>query len=191
MSPETDPMMTNFAELGAEGKPGFTIRAVSYGEPWGQPAKAVIEINGNDVSPNGRGMNVVVLNPDNGQIDWKQSYDTSDKSDGRASTSLTQAINKIPAGRIVVVAVRGDGAGKLLSSSKQALVGIGSDMVNQLGKQDSWAIIGRKGAAPGSALVRENLNKRGYAPVTFTQQPDPIPGKQGSPGLPGDRGQPV
>ncbi|HEM62096.1 MAG TPA: hypothetical protein ENO24_07380, partial [Chloroflexi bacterium] len=65
---------------------------------------------------------------------------------------LADFIAQIPDGRIVAVAVRGDGATSLTDQAVQALGSLGGQIDLRGTEGFSHALIGVKGAAPGSAL---------------------------------------
>ena len=71
--------------------------------------------------------------------------------------NLARMIADIPTGRIVIASAYGSAtANRYYSNSKyresanQALESIGSSLFRSVGQHDAWAIIGKKGASPGS-----------------------------------------
>ncbi|MCL4490173.1 MAG: hypothetical protein M1570_18880 [Chloroflexi bacterium] len=110
---------------------------------------AHIIVDGNDVSPNGRGYNVVVLNPQSGAVEASASFDTF--SSASESARLAQFVDRIPSGRIVLVAVRDEASRYLTAAAVDALHSIGATQDLRGKFRWSHAVIGVKGAAPGSA----------------------------------------
>ena len=96
-----------------------------------------------------RGINVVVLNKDVCTVETENSFDTSASSS--QSDGLANFINGIPPQRIVVAAVWDESYSQLTEKAKVALHSIGSALIDNVRYRDAWAIIGRKGSAPGSA----------------------------------------
>jgi hypothetical protein len=98
------------------------------------------------------GMGIVVfdpltLNPDTSA--WYQLYNNHP-----VITQLTNLINSIPAGKIVVMGVCDDAANNLYDndSLRNAIKSLGSTKIGELTFRSSWAIIGKKGAAPGDVI---------------------------------------
>ena len=71
--------------------------------------------------------------------------------------SIVQFLNSIANGEIVVAVIIGEGSYNLTSAVKNGYHTIGSKFIDSVGYRDSWAIIGRKGAVPGS--VQEEWKK--------------------------------
>jgi hypothetical protein len=109
-----------------------------------------IYVDGRNVSPEGRGYNLAVIDPQTGAVEATASFDTF--LDQGASRAMADFMAPIPEGRIVAVAVR-DEASRLLSEEvMQALRTIGAE--GDLRGRFRWgqAIIGVKGAQPGQAM---------------------------------------
>ena len=64
--------------------------------------------------------------------------------------SIVQFLNSIANGDIVVAVIIDEGSYNLTSAVKNAYHTIGSKFIDSVEYRDSWAIIGRKGAFPGS-----------------------------------------
>jgi hypothetical protein len=122
-----------------------------------------IYIDGVDVSPNQRGYNVAVISPQ-GDIQTA-SFDTF--LDPAASGALAGFIETVPEGHRVAVAVADEASMKLEANAVTALRSIGA--VGDLREKFRWshALIGVKGAVPGSAL--ESLD--GLRPVSVAVGP--------------------
>jgi hypothetical protein len=111
---------------------------------------AHVFVNGIDTAENARGYNIVVINPQTGVVESSKAFDTFASAD--ESARLAQFVDQIPSGKIVAVAVRDEASRYLTENAVNALRSIGAQE-NLRGKwRWSHAIIGVKGAAPGSAL---------------------------------------
>jgi hypothetical protein len=109
-----------------------------------------IYVDGRNVSPEGRGYNLAVMDPQTGAVEATASFDTH--LDGGASQALADLMASIPKGRIVAVAVRDEASRLLSEEAVQALRTIGAE--GDLQGKFRWgqAIIGVKGAQPGQAV---------------------------------------
>jgi hypothetical protein len=110
----------------------------------------LVYVDGKQVSPNRRGYNVVVLDSKSGAVEQTACFDTH--LDPEAGLALAAFLNGVPSGHIVAVAV-GDEASRLLGQEAvDALRGIG--VTGDLRGRFRWgqAIIGVRGAVPGTAL---------------------------------------
>lgn len=113
-----------------------------------------IYVNGQDFSPNERGYNLVVLDPESGEV-WQQAaFDTH--LDEEASQSMAAFLAGVPSGYIVAVAAADEASRLLDEDAVQALRGIGASGDLRGKWRWSHAIAGVQGAPPGSA--REALD---------------------------------
>jgi hypothetical protein len=101
---------------------------------------------------NGRGYNLVALAPDNGQVIIEESFDTF-AGEGEAAR-LAGRLRDLPAGTIVLLAVRDDASSHLTAEAVAAIGDVGGEM--DLRGKYRWghALIGVKGARPGTAIER-------------------------------------
>jgi hypothetical protein len=137
-----------------------------------------------DISVERRGYNLVVLDERTGAVLERRGFDTA----GSATESrlLAEYIAGIPEGRIVVAAVRIDGGRNLTEQAVMALGTIGAKADLRNTENRSHAIIGVKGAAPGTALelapadnaflyLGHNMDQRTLAvavdSITWVRQP--------------------
>ncbi len=152
LAPVASARADNYA-IGATGAVSpVSIVARSAGSEVGDFAH--IFVNGADAAKNLRGYNVVVINAKTGAVEAGAAFDTFASAD--ESARLAQFIAKIPNGRIVAVAVRDEASRFLSEEAVNALRSIGA-RADLRGKfRWSHAIIGVKGAAPGSALEAAN-----------------------------------
>ncbi|MBW4493763.1 MAG: hypothetical protein KME26_11890 [Oscillatoria princeps RMCB-10] len=95
-----------------------------------------------------RGINVAAIDPERGQPLIATTFDTLA---AESSEVLIQFIEQLPAGVIVALAVKEDANYSFSEAAKKACEALGSIKVHQLPTVGSWAMIGKKGDAPGSA----------------------------------------
>lgn len=94
----------------------------------------------------GRGINVLTVDPQTGLFSPVRSFDTW--GDPAAASRLTAFLNELPSGTIALFAIADEGTYQLDLAAKEAIrIFFGSRLIRTLGYQDSWALIGRKGAA--------------------------------------------
>ena len=140
-------------EIGATGFVSpVSLAATSAGSEIGDFAH--IYVDGVEASPNQRGYNIVVLNRNTGSLEARAAFDTFKSAD--ESTRLAKFIQAIPNGRIVAVAVRDEASRNLTEEAVNALRSIGATQDLHGKFRWSHAIIGVKGAAPGTALESAN-----------------------------------
>lgn len=111
---------------------------------------AHIYVNGRDVAPNQRGYNVAVLHPQTGAVEQTAAFDTH--LDEGASQALAAFLDAIPAGRVVAVAAADEASRLLGPEAVAALQRIGAAGDGRDKFRWSHALIGVKGAVPGTAL---------------------------------------
>lgn len=142
-------------EIIAPGKK-ITLRVRSAGFDDGN--SVAMYINGKWVFGNlSRGHNLMVLDERTGQVLDRRGYDTFDTAD--AADSLAAYIQRIPPGRLVLAGIKDEGSVLMNEAAHQALESLGSQFTRNVKFRDSWALIGRKGAAAGS--VPEKLTPTG------------------------------
>ncbi|TEU14633.1 MAG: hypothetical protein E3J21_15305 [Anaerolineales bacterium] len=109
-----------------------------------------IYVDGRNVSPEGRGYNLAVIDPQTGAMETAASFDTH--LDEGASQAMADLMASIPEGRIVAMSVRDEASRLLGEEAVQALRTIGAE--GDLRGKFRWgqAIIGVKGAKPGQAM---------------------------------------
>jgi hypothetical protein len=119
----------------------------------GGPADfAYITVGDTDGSVHGPGYNIAVIHPTTGQVLERRSFDTTPGGSEAEAAALADFIAALPEGQIVVVALQGDGAVRLTEADVAAFRAIGGQADLQGGTGWSHALIGTKGATPGTAL---------------------------------------
>ena len=126
-----------------------------------------IKLNGREVSPMGRGYNVVVLDPKSGAVVSAKVFNTVD--DIAQSRAMTDFLTQIPNGFIVAVASQDEVAANLGDRTVAGLHSLGAQIDMRRSPHRSHALIGVKGAATGSALEQSNA---GTAFVSVGHSPD-------------------
>ena len=150
------PVLFAVMEIGATGvKTPSDIRAYSAGG--GNWSFESILVNGVEVSPpmkgtySGfrRGLNVVIVDQTSGAVDSRTNFDTWGNRHV-APTEFIRHIDSIAPGKIVIVTVRNDGGKFQPKSMVQSFQSIGATLSTR--PWWSHAVIGVKGAAPGTAM---------------------------------------
>lgn len=111
----------------------------------------------------GRGLNVMSVHPASGVFSPVRSFDTW--RDEQASAALVAYLASLPEGTIVLMAVADEASYRLSEAARAAIASwFGSQHIQTLGYQHSWALIGRKGglkpAGEGTAADRQVLLER-------------------------------
>jgi len=103
-----------------------------------------------DASAHRRGYNIAVLDPRTGDLVEARGFDTW--ANPYESQALARFLAQVPEGYIVIAAVQEDGARHLTEEAVRALqaIGAGEDLRGREGQ--AHAVIGVKGAPPGTAL---------------------------------------
>ncbi|MDY7014793.1 MAG: interleukin-like EMT inducer domain-containing protein, partial [Cyanobacteriota bacterium] len=129
---------------------GYAAQSIGGGE-----AKAQISIDAQEIGfgDYNRGIEVAVFDETTGQLLSCTAFDTLIGN----SEVFANFIDRLPAGRIVAIAVKGDAIGQtpLSYRAKQALKSLGSAQIDRLQAYQSYTLIGIKGRSPGAA--RESL----------------------------------
>ncbi|MCG8606029.1 C25 family cysteine peptidase, partial [bacterium] len=155
------------ASLSANGRitlqeQSFYLKAESAGFLDGNTS--VLAINGEVLGQNRRGHNLAAFEPNQIQTPITRSFDTYE--DPANADAMAQFINDLSDNSIVMAAIRDEGSQSMTENAYLALESIGSQLTRHVGIRDSWAIIGRKGAAVGS--VPEAINKVSEGRVVVT-----------------------
>jgi hypothetical protein len=127
------------SEVNSGGPAGFAY--ITIGEEGEQ-------VDGSVHSP---GYNVAVVDPRTGRLLDRAGFDTTSGGSGAQAAALAEYLSAIRDGRIVVVAMQGDGGARLTGEAVAALGTIGAQRDLRGTAGWSHAVIGVKGAAPGTA----------------------------------------
>jgi hypothetical protein len=111
---------------------------------------AYITVGGQDASTHRRGYNLAVIDPRSGAVVDRAGFDTW--ANQYESQDLADFVAQIPEGHIVAVAVKDDGAAHLTTAAVRSLQTLGATTDLRGTAHFSHAILGVKGAVPGSAL---------------------------------------
>lgn len=109
---------------------------------------ARIIINDEPLIENTRGYNMIVLDPRWGRVAFEGHYDIF--ADSANAGRMAQDIYNVTPGSVILLAIKDDGSIRMTDEAFKALESIGSEHCRKLGPRDSWVLIGRKGAEPGS-----------------------------------------
>ncbi len=109
-----------------------------------------IKVAGRDVSLLGRGLNIVIVDPKTGLVTNSQVFNTMD--DIAQSRLMTDFLTQIPEGLIVAVASQEKAAQNLGDRTVAGLHSLGGKVDPRQDWGRAYALIGVKGAAPGSAI---------------------------------------
>lgn len=109
-----------------------------------------VEINKVNKLPStlARGHSIVDIDPHADTVIKEGTYDLYGHSN--LADSIAQFLNSIPNGDIVAAVIINDGWTNITAAVKNAYHAVGSNLIDSVKFRDSWCIIGRKGAAPGS-----------------------------------------
>jgi hypothetical protein len=105
-----------------------------------------------DGSLHSPGYNLAIVDARSGRIRDRQAFDTTPGGSEAQAAALVAFVRAIPQGQIVVAAMHGDGAALLTAEAVDALHSIGGQADPRGSSGWSHALIGVKGAAPGTAL---------------------------------------
>ena len=135
------------------------LHVVSAG--WDTGDEGLIYVNGRQRAVNRRGYNLVAIDPSSGEVLWSDLFDTlvSPGESGR----LAQAVERLPTGTVVAVAVRDEASGALTAEAVAALRSLGGRDDIRGRYRVSHLLVGVKGAAPGTGI-----EESGYARLTAT-----------------------
>ncbi len=109
-----------------------------------------IRLDSEEVSPNRRGYNLVVLDAATGRLLGTDVFDTFRSRD--EAVRMARAVESMPVGRIVIGAVRDEASNRLSEAAVQALraLGVAGDLRGKY--RQAHAFIGVKGANLGDAV---------------------------------------
>ena len=115
-------------------------------------AQVDVFVGGRSLVPDTRGYNLVVLDPDDGEVVAAHAFDLVDDPGGRKASQMVSFIQTIPPGMLVAVAVKDDGSIGFTDGIASALRSLGASTSPRGKLRHSYALLGVKGATPGTAL---------------------------------------
>ncbi|MGH2542076.1 MAG: interleukin-like EMT inducer domain-containing protein, partial [Ardenticatenaceae bacterium] len=133
---------------------------------------AWITVNGAEASAHRFGTNVTVVDPATEEVEAVRGFDTMDNASER--DQLHAFIESIPAGKIVIVALRGPATAFLNLDTVAVLKTLGAEAPpgpGPTGRGVSYALIGVKGASEGSAQEAQSSTEA----VDLVHAPDERP----------------
>ena len=110
-----------------------------------------------DASAGRRGVNVTVLDPASGRVIEKRGFDTAANS--FESEALSDFLMQIEPGTPVLVVSYGAASAYLTPAAIEGLRTLGADVTIETLRDQYFALIGVKGAAPGSAALQMDANE--------------------------------
>jgi hypothetical protein len=110
-----------------------------------------------DASAGRRGVNVTVLDPRTGRVVEKVGFDTA-ANEGE-SERLAEFLAGVAPGQIVLVASYGDAGAHLTKNAVAGLRSLGADVTLDGLQGNYFAVVGEKGAAPGTAVQAVDPNE--------------------------------
>jgi hypothetical protein len=141
---------------GAIGRTGVQAPVAIEVNSDGPADLAFITVGAGDEAEDGSvhrpGYNVAVIHPQTGKLLDRQGFDTTPGGSEVEAIALAEMIATVGEGQIVVVALQGDGAAYLTEEAASAIRQIGGQADLRGTSGWSHAIVGVKGAAPGTAL---------------------------------------
>jgi hypothetical protein len=151
------------------------FKVESAGADCGNSARILKSGEEINFGPYTRGLNVAVFDEITGQLLVSTTFDTFIAANCR---SFAYFIETLPAGRIVALGVKDEASVSLLTDAgsvgivSQAFQSIGSSKFALLTYRASWALIGQKGSAPGTAV--EEVSATSAVSVTRSFEVTPL-----------------
>lgn len=165
------------------------VKIVSAGYEDGN--RADFYFDGRVVGINGffdrRGANVVVIDPDAGEVTLRKSYDIWGDPQ-TVNQQFSTDLRGIPQGHIVLVACKDSGFENLDSDAINALRGVGATIAGPLGVREGYALIGVSGGPAWAENQGKSCEVEWEIPcaVEFPPPPPPMPQlPPQQPGMPG------
>jgi hypothetical protein len=103
-----------------------------------------------------RGITIAIIDESTCSLEVVKSFDTHDSTE--EADQLATLIREAPRGKIIAATIWDSATDRLTENAIQALISIGSVSIRAVDRRDAWAIIGRKGAPPGSVPEAHHPN---------------------------------
>jgi len=153
-------------------KQRFILKLLSAGFDDGNNSQiqinSVFAINGGI-----RGHNIAVFDTSTGKVDTVGFFDTLENTEN--SDSMATFISNIHEGKLVLVAIRDEGSYSMTEAAYQAMESLGSAQAREVGFRDSYVLMGRKGASPGTVpelLIKQGQGQAVLVDTLYTFHPD-------------------
>ena len=120
----------------------------------------------------GRGHNIAVFDTSTGILDDIAWFDVCGSYEN--SDSMAAYISRIADGKIVLIAICDEGSYSMTEAAHNAMELLGSALTRQVGFRDSYVLLGRKGAEPGTVpelLVKQNQGQAVLVDTLYTSKP--------------------
>uniref|UniRef100_A0AAQ6IQX0 FAM3 metabolism regulating signaling molecule D n=1 Tax=Anabas testudineus TaxID=64144 RepID=A0AAQ6IQX0_ANATE len=105
----------------------------------------------NNVGP---GLNIVVVNGENGVVD---KFGHFDMTNGKPE-EIMAFLKEIKPGTIVLVASFDDVTAKMTTEMREIFIGMGSTLINSVKHRDGWVFVGRAGAENSTLFEKHAVN---------------------------------
>ncbi len=125
----------------------ITVQSAVYNQ--GNSARITVNDEEFGFEPYSRGLNVAVIHEVTGQKLGGATFDTF--GDPSCAIAFAEWMESLPVGRIVAIALQDEASVYLDERAKNACAALGAYWVYYLQFRSSWAMIGQKGATPGTA----------------------------------------
>lgn len=108
----------------------------------------------NNVGP---GLNIVVVNGENGEVEKFACLNMRDHREMEANLAF---LSEIKPGMIVLVASFDDVTPKMTDEMRELFVGMGSTLIKSVKERDNWVFVGRVGAKDKSLYEKQAVNDK-------------------------------
>ena len=173
-------LKSDAAELAFDPDRRIFLEALSAGFNDGSDCKLVV--NYSVQNQPGRGHHLIPLDFRTGKVlAPARRFDTY--ADTSAANAMADYIQSFPDSTVFLVGIMDEGSSAMTERAYRALESLGSQYCRSVGFRDSWALIGRKGAAPGTvpeawvprgggaAVVRDTLRIYRYTRGDLISEP--------------------
>lgn len=116
-----------------------------------------------DLNNGGRGLNMVVVDPEKKEALETFRYDTYEVVDD--NSALIAQLKTIPSNHVIVMVAHDDASTSISEDTRKALAGYGSAYISALAFRDVWAFVGRPGLTGYSPYEDIELGGRDVWPV--------------------------
>ena len=143
--------------------PGITKKEMKiYSAGYYDGGYAVEEVNGNDYLAEGQldGIDITVYSDTMIQFLYTRRFNYYE--DANFATNFKTFLDTIPTGKIVAIALSGSAGVGITAGIISDIHNLGSNLIDSVGFQYSWAMIGKQGTVPGTALEKFTKPGNGF-----------------------------